>query len=73
MIKNKCIECKCRDSTTIKKKQQPFEHLYCSECYNRKKWFSKFKEETNDWTTVMFDRSKKEDSRNGKLVSMIYE
>ena len=73
MIKNRCIDCKCKESVQEQPKQFPFEHLYCSSCYARKKWFSKFKEGISDWTRVMFDRNKKEDSCNGRLMSIIYE
>jgi len=73
MIKDKCIECKCKESNKKHERQKPFEHLYCYECHHKKKWFSKFKEGTNDWVRLMFDRSKKEDARNGKLIKEIYD
>jgi hypothetical protein len=72
MIKNRCIDCKCKESAQEKPFQQPFQHLYCSLCYAKKKWFSKFKEGTSDWTYVMFDRSAQQDARNGTLMKSIF-
>ena len=51
MIKDKCIECKCKESNKKHERQKPFEHLF----------------------RLMFDRSKKEDARNGKLIKEIYD
>jgi hypothetical protein len=59
MIKDRCIDCKHKESNKEHEKQKPFEHLYCAECYSKKAWLSKFKEGTGEWIRVMFERNKK--------------